>query len=240
MNQEPHYLMNEEYENRKHKLDDIHSLGIEPYPHHFSGSSSIKKILSKQVNSNIKPSFDEAKDALSQEVKVAGRLVLMRAMGKNIFATIQHDGERIQILFNRDLTKVKGYNPKDTDPTHHKFLEKKLDLGDYVGVLGHLFYTQKGELTVFCKEAELLCKSLLPLADKHAGLKDKESRYRKRWVDLISNPEVLNTFKMRSMILRFIRDFMSAQDFLEVEIPVLERLYGGAQASPFKTHRFIV
>jgi lysyl-tRNA synthetase, class II len=233
MHQEPRYLNQEEYLNRKKKLEEIRGLGVEPYPHQFAKSLPLKKANKALKN---QASFDEAKEGVSPEVRVAGRLVLMRAMGKNIFATIQHDGERLQLLFNRDLTKVVGYEAKDEGPTHHKFIEKKLDLGDYIGVDGHLFYTQKGELTLFCKKLELLSKALLPLADKHAGLKDKESRYRKRWVDLISNPEVLETFKMRSRILHLIREFMVAQDFLEVEIPVLERLYGGAQAAPFETH----
>jgi lysyl-tRNA synthetase, class II len=234
MQEKPRYLSSDEYLTRKAKLDEIRSFGVEPYPHVFKKSHDLKELSDSsalQVGS-----FKEAAEGESQEVTIAGRIVLMRPMGKNIFATLQHDGARLQVLFNKTHSKVKGYEEKEGDPTHHKFLEKKLDLGDYVGVCGHLFTTQKGELTVFSKEVELLCKSLLPLADKHSGLKDKEARYRKRWVDLISNPEVLNTFKIRGKVLRLIRDFMDEEKFLEVEIPTLEKLYGGAQAAPFKTH----
>ena len=128
---------------------------------------------------------------------VAGRLVLFRSMGKNAFAHIQDETGRLQVMFNRDLTQVAGYTPpqaQDGDAlTPLKLIEKKIDLGDILGVEGFLFHTQKGELTLFAKDSTLLCKTLLPLADKHAGLADKELRYRKRWLDLICNPEVART-----------------------------------------------
>ena len=100
---------------------------------------------------------------------------------------------------------------------------------------GHLFRTHKGELTLFVKEFTLLSKTLLPLADKHAGLADKELRYRKRWLDLIMNPEVRETFRLRSKILHLIREYFTSLHFLEVETPVLQSIYGGAEARPFTT-----
>ncbi len=116
-----------------------------------------------------------------------------------------------------------------------KFIEKKIDLGDILGVEGNLFRTQKGELTIFAKKVTLLCKTFLPLPDKHSGLADKGVRYRKRWLDLISHPEVVHTFQMRSRIFQLIRQYFERLGFMEVETPVLQNVYGGAQAKPFTT-----
>ncbi len=117
-----------------------------------------------------------------------------------------------------------------------KQIEKKLDLGDILGIEGNLFRTNKGELTIFVKKLTILSKTLLPLADKHSGLHDKETRYRKRWLDLISNPETHRTLEMRSRIIYLIRQFMTKEEFMEVETPVLQSVYGGADAKPFETH----
>jgi lysyl-tRNA synthetase class 2 len=165
--------------------------------------------------------------------------MLFRSMGKNAFAHIQDETGRIQLMFNRDLIQVKGYSPShaegETELSPYKLVEKKFDLGDIIGVEGNLFRTNKGELTIFVKEVELLCKTLLPLADKHAGLADKELRYRKRWLDLITNEEVQQNFRTRSRILHLIRDFFDQHNFIEVETPVLQSIYGGAEARPFTT-----
>ena len=126
-------------------------------------------------------------------------------MGKNAFAQIQDESGRIQLMFNRELTEVEGLKRSDDVIKPIKFIEKKIDLGDIIGVEGNLFKTQKGELTIFVKKLTLLCKTLLPLPDKHSGLADKGTRYRKRWLDLISNPEAKNVLLMRSKILYFMR-----------------------------------
>ncbi len=160
--------------------------------------------------------------------------MLFRPMGKNIFAHIQQEGVRFQVVFNRDLTKVVGYTPRE-ELSSQKFLEKKLDLGDFIGVKGHLFRTHKGELSLLALEVTLLCKTLLPLPDKHSGLTDKETRFRKRWLDLIMRPEVLNSFKARSLLIKEIRSYFHQHQFIEVETPILQNLYGGAQAKPFIT-----
>ena len=119
-------------------------------------------------------------------------------------------------MFNRDLTHVRGYNPGEgAELTSMKFIEKKLDLGDIIGITGHLFRTHKGELTVFVKEVVLLCKSLLPLPDKHSGLADKGIRYKKRYLDLIINPEVDRRFRIRSQLIRLTRRFFEDRGFLE-------------------------
>lgn len=231
---QPEYFAFDEYQTRRGKLQEIRELGVDPYPHHFCPSHDIK-ILCKQYDEQEVGSFDDAAAKKTDHVVLAGRLMLHRAMGKNIFAQIQEELGRIQLVFNRDLIRVTGL--KDgSGITPHKFVEKKLDLGDIIGVEGHLFRTQKGELTVMVHELTLLTKALLPLPNKHEGLKDKETRYRKRYLDLIASPEVMETFIMRSRILSHIRRFFDDEGFYEVETPVLERVYGGAQAKPFSTH----
>src|SRR3990167_6694096 len=199
----PDYHHGEEFQNRTRKLAEIRALGINPYPHKFPKTERTSTLL---FNSEAKDigHHDDAAAGNTKSVLVQGRLVLFRAMGKNAFAQLQDETGRIQIMFNRDLTKVVGLEPKE-ELTHIKFIEKKLDLGDIIGVEGHLFKTQRGEATVFAKNVTLLCKSLLPLPDKHSGLTDKGVRYRKRWLDLITHPESLSRFRLRSRILSIVR-----------------------------------
>lgn len=227
------YRSHEEFTNRRRKLAELKGHGIEPYPNIYKPTHSLSDIRKRY--SDLIGHSDDAAAGTTASVRVAGRLVLFRAMGKNAFAQIQEGHERIQVMFNSEWTKVQGYQPGDEGPSPYKFLEKKFDLGDIIGIEGNLFHTQKGELTVYAKEVTLLCKTLLPLADKHAGLADKELRYRKRWLDLIANPEVHHTFLLRSQITSLIRHHLTAEQFLEVETPVLQSVYGGAEARPFTT-----
>lgn len=233
----PEYLDYEEYNNRLRKLEELKALGINPYPHEYKQSHTSEDLRIKYQDPSSLGHSDEAGAGTTPLAKVAGRLVLFRAMGKNIFAQLQDEEGRIQVMFNRDLTKVDGYEPSDLSdaPSHIKVIEKKFDLGDIIGVEGHLFFTQKGELTLFAKKVTLLCKTLLPLPEKHSGLHDKELRYRKRWLDLISNPEVKEAFKKRSEILRIIRKYCEDIGFMEVETPIVQSVYGGAEAKPFMT-----
>lgn len=232
----PDYQSNEEFINRSKKLHEIKELGINPYPHKYSPTHTIGPLQEEFKDKEIGHS-DDAASGTTKNVKVAGRIVLFRAMGKNAFAQLQDEQGRIQIMFNRDLTDIEGLE-KEKDPSSQglKFIEKKLDLGDIIGVEGNIFRTQKGEFTIFAKKVTLLCKTLLPLPDKHSGLTDKGIRYRKRWVDMISNPEVLDTFILRSKIIKSIRKFLDDNGFLEVETPILQNVYGGADAAPFITH----
>lgn len=233
------YTSHGEYQNRLKKLNEIKALGVEPYPHKYTPEHRAADLNSHYEGDEVGQSED-AMAGSTPEASVAGRLVLFRAMGKNAFGQIQDATGRIQVMFNRDTINVKNYDPSAADvaqpPSPIKFIEKKIDLGDIIGVKGQLFRTQKGELTILVRELELLCKTLLPLADKHGGLVDKETRYRKRWLDLISNDEVRNTFMLRSEILRVIRRFMEDDHFMEVETPALQSVYGGAAARPFETH----
>lgn len=219
---------------RVKKLQEIQTLGLDPYPHTFSPTHDSQNLLTQFQEAKIGTS-DDAAQGNTPSAAVAGRLMLFRAMGKNAFAHIQDKSGRLQVMFNRDVTEVAGLSP-ETRADFLKFIEKKLDLGDIIGVEGHLFHTQKGELTLFAKKVTLLSKSLLPLPDKHAGLADKEVRYRKRWLDLIMRSDVQKCFRDRSYILRLIRSYFEELNFIEVETPVLQNIYGGAQAKPFTTH----
>lgn len=230
----PEYHNHEEFQNRSKKLAEIRSLGVDPYPATAPASEKVLTLTLASEGMDIGHS-DDAAAGLTQNVCVSGRLVLFRAMGKNAFAQIQDETGRIQVMFNRDATKVANFEPT-LDLSHIKFIEKKLDLGDIISIEGNLFRTQKGELTIFAKNVVLLCKSLLPLPDKHSGLADKGVLYRKRWLDLICHKDSLEKFRLRSKILHIIRKYFDKLGFEEVETPVLQNIYGGAQARPFTTH----
>ena len=229
----PEYHHHEEFQNRSRKLAEIRDLGIDPYPPKYVHTQKCAELAVEAEGKEV-GHFDDAASGTTRHVFVSGRLVLFRSMGKNAFAHIQDETGRIQILFNRDMTQVHGL-PKSEENAPLKFIEKKLDLGDIIGIEGHLFKTQKGELTVFAKTVTLLCKSLLPLPDKHSGLADKGVLYRKRWLDLITNPQSLEKFRKRSRILSAIRHYFEEAGFEEVETAVIQNIYGGAQAAPFTT-----
>lgn len=226
------YRETEEYQNRLTKLRELEALGINPYPHSYQPTDVAEELAAKYGSQKIGTSED-AEKGQTPHVSIAGRIMLFRAMGKNAFCHLQDKSGRIQVMFNRDATHVANYL---SDEPALKLIEKKFDLGDIIGVEGHLFHTQKGELTIFVKKVTLLSKSLLPLPEKHSGLQDKEIRYRKRWLDLISHEDVQKTFQSRSRILLLVRNFFQELGFSEVETPVLQNIYGGAAAKPFVTH----
>lgn len=199
------------------KLGEIKEQGVNPYPYSYNKTHTTTQILDTY---KLKPE-EKSPDV----VNVAGRIVAMRRMGKATFMHVQDESGKIQVYFRLD----------DVGKEEYKFL-KKLDLGDIIGVKGPLFATRMGEITIDVREYELLTKSILPLPEKFHGLKDKEIRYRQRYTDLIVNPDVKEVFKKRSKIIRSIRNFLDEKGIMEVEVPVLQTIHGGAAARPFETH----
>ena len=171
------------------------------------------------------PIVDAFDDYEGREVSIAGRMMSRRIMGKASFIDVRDASGRIQSYVRRD---------EIGDEPYADF--KKWDIGDIVGIRGEVFRTQKGEISIKAHEITLLSKSLLPLPEKWHGLKDTELRYRQRYVDLIVNPEVKDTFVKRSKIITAIRSFLEAKGYIEVETPVLHAIAGGAAARPFITH----
>jgi len=206
-------------EQRLQRIKNLESLverGFEAYPYKFEISNKAKELQEKYKDTQAGEEFDDL-------VSVAGRVMLLRMMGKVTFATIEDNSGRIQVYFQKDM--LDKYNAL-----------KKIDLGDYIEVKGNIFRTQKGELTVKAHDFRPLVKSLRPLPDKYHGLSDKEQRYRQRYLDLMVNPEVKRAFILRSKTISFIRRYLEDLGFIEVETPVLQSVPGGAEARPFKTH----
>ncbi len=213
----------EEYSVRLQKVQTLRSWGIEPYAYRFDPTHTLQQVL-------------EGWDTLMEEgrrVRVAGRLVAKRVFGKLAFAHIQDETGRLQIAVERNTT----HSPApEHEPQPVKFFKKFVDLGDWVGVEGTLFRTQKGEPTLRVERFQILAKSLRPLPEKWHGLRDVETRYRQRYLDLLSRPEAIEIFQTRTRVVHFIRDYLITQGFLEVETPVLQPVYGGAAARPFETY----
>lgn len=231
----PSYHQHEEFSLRVQKRDEIKNIGIDPYPHKYEPTQTAAYLHEKYEGQEVGHSDDGASGS-TDLVKIGGRMVLFRAMGKNAFAQIQDHTGKVQVMFNRELTSVEGYDQEKNEVKTIKFIEKKLDLGDIIGVEGHLFRTKKNELTIYAKKVTILCKTLLPLPDKHSGLADKGTRYKKRYLDLICHEEVKKTFYLRSQIIKIIRNYFEEANFLEVETPIMQNTYGGAAAKPFTTH----
>jgi lysyl-tRNA synthetase class 2 len=206
--------LNELLQIRRTKLEELQNKGKDPFQiTQFEVTHKSKEILEM---------FDELE---GKEVKVAGRIMTKRLMGKASFCHIQDRDGQVQSYIRKDAIGEEAYE---------EF--KHYDLGDIVGIIGDVFKTQKGEISVKAKEVLLLSKSLQILPEKFHGLKDTDTRYRQRYLDLIVNPDVKEAFTKRSQIIKEIRRFLDAKEYLEVETPVLTAIPGGAAAKPFNTH----
>jgi len=203
---------------RIEKLNQIKSMGINPYPYNFNQKNHASEILNK---------FKKLKkhEITKEKVFIAGRIMTIRLMGKASFLHIQDETGKIQVYLRQDDIGENSYT-----------LFRKFDMGDIIGIEGIVFSTKAGEISVWAKKIELLCKSIRPLPEKWHGLKDTEIRYRKRYLDLISNPEVKQVFIKRAKVINFIREFLNKNGYIEVETPVIQPIYGGAAAKPFKSY----
>ena len=200
---------------RRGKLEKIAELGFEPYGGRFDWTHHTNDILADA----------EALEKSEEHVKLAGRIMIIRGHGKTAFCKLRDEKGDIQLYFRKDALDEKEWS-----------LFKLVDMGDILGVEGTVFTTHTGEVTVRVLSFTMLSKSLRPLPEKWHGLTDVEQRYRQRYLDLISNPEVRTTFIKRANMLQAIRNWYTSHGFLEVETPVLQPLYGGANARPFITH----
>ena len=211
--------INELIEQRIKKLAELRQSGIEPFGSSFYAEDHASELLNKFGSVE-----KEALEANPVSCSLAGRIISMRDFGKAAFAHIQDTTGKIQVYFKKDMLGEK------------QIIVKKLDIGDIIGLKGKLFRTKTNELTIEVNDIVFLTKSLKPLPEKWHGLKDIETRYRQRYVDLIVNPEVRQTFVKRSIVIKAIRDFLESKGFIEVETPMMHPIPGGATARPFKTH----
>lgn len=210
---------NELIEQRIKKLIELKTMGIEP----FGGVFEVKDHASELLN-KYEAASKETLEASPVSCVIAGRIIAMRDFGKAAFAHIQDASGKVQVYFRKDILKDK-YS-----------IVKKFDIGDIVGINGKLFRTKTNELTIEVDDLTFLTKSLRPLPEKWHGLKDIETRYRQRYVDLIVNPGAKEAFKKRSIVIKAARDFLETKGFIEVETPMMHQIPGGATARPFKTH----
>lgn len=226
--------LSEQESRRREEKSELEKLGINPYPPElFEVNVHAKDILANY----------EKQKTDYKNISIAGRIMSRRIMGSASFAELQDETGKIQIYLRRD-----DICPGEDKTMYNTVFKKLLDIGDIIGVNGYVFTTQTGEISIFVSEFKVLTKSLKPLPvvketkDEHGNLvshdafTDPEQRYRQRYVDLIVNPSVRETFKKRTALVNTIRNFLTDRGYLEVETPILQPLYGGAAAKPFKTH----
>jgi len=209
LDKKPEYL-----QHRLEKLKVLREQGINPYPYKYDKTHGSTEILDN---------FEKLSET-ETKVRYAGRVISVRGHGKTMFAHLGDNNGKLQIYARKDILD------------DNFSIMKKIDIGDFIGVEGSVFKTKTGETTVRAETVTLLAKSLRPLPEKWHGLQDKELRYRRRYLDLIVNPEVKDVFIKRAKIIREIREFLDKRGFIEVETPVLQPIYGGAAAKPFVTH----
>jgi len=203
---------------RKQKLEELRKLGVDPYPHNFSVTHAISQVRNQY-------GALKAEEKAEGTISLAGRIMSLRRMGKASFAHIKDETGKLQIYIREDVLGERNYQ-----------IFRKFDIGDFIGVSGKVFSTKTGELSIRVEHLTLLAKSLRPLPEKWHGLKDIETRYRQRYVDLVVNERVKNVFLTRGLIIKAIRKFLDNLGFLEVETPMMQSIVGGAVAKPFLTH----
>jgi lysyl-tRNA synthetase class 2 len=208
---------------RLDKLQKLKALGLDAWPRKARRTHGIAQLAATYADAEVWT--NEQLEGLGLEVSVMGRVLAIREMGKSVFAHLTENGERIQAFLRMNDLAEPGWD-----------ILKLLDMGDFISITGPLMRTKTGELSVRVKSIQFLGKALLPLPEKWHGLQDKEQRYRQRYLDLISNSDVLKTFQTRSRIVSAVRRFMEDQGYLEVETPMMQPIPGGATARPFTTH----
>lgn len=219
-----------EYFDRMKKLEEMRASGVAPYPERFERTHTA--VEARALGDKGMRETDDVVGGASgggsngEEISLAGRVMTFRSHGKLSFAQLQDISGRVQLCFMRDVLK--------DDP--YKFITKKIDAGDFVGVKGELFKTQHGETTLLVREFTLLSKTLMPLPEKWHGVQDQEMKYRYRYLDMLMSPETFARMRMRSKLIQVIRGYLEKNEFIEIETPILSAKASGAMAKPFMTH----
>jgi len=208
-------------QHRIQEIEELRKLGIDPYPYRYERTHS-----SRDVHNAFDDVLKAGEVLENEKVSIAGRVMALRKHGKSIFFVLQDAHGSIQAYIRKNVVGEDKF----------RIFDRYVNIGDHVGVQGFPFKSKTGELTIFTENFEILCKSLRTLPEKWHGLKDKEIIYRQRYLDLISNRESFERFILRSKVIRFIREFLDARGFIEVETPILHSVTGGANARPFITH----
>ena len=222
--------LSDQEQQRRTALEAIRELGIDPYPPEtFETNASAKGVLNR---------FDQEASENLQGLRLAGRLMGRRIMGKASFAELEDESGAIQLYISRD-----DLCPGEDKTYYNKLFKKLLDIGDIIGVEGYAFRTKMGEVTIFVESLKLLAKSLRPIplpkekdGEVYDAFTDSEQRHRMRYLDLVVNPSVRERFKTRTRLIHNMREYLNEQGYLEVETPILQPIYGGAAAKPFKTY----
>ncbi len=196
---------------RVRKIQELRKEGFEPYGYFFEKKQNAKECAESKIGT---------------KVKTAGRIMTKRDLGKIIFSNLRDESGDVQIVLQDGETSSEQMN----------FFKKYFDSGDIIGIDGKIIKTKTGQISILVKKSEMLSKSVKPLPEKFHGLKDEEEKYRKRYLDLLINPEVKRIFMVRGKMMNAIREFMEKNNFVEIETPLLQSIYGGASAAPFKTH----
>ena len=224
-----HLELSEQEIIRRNTLKEITETGINPYP----AAEFTVTVTAKEIHENY-----SAEKNNYQDISIAGRIMSRRIMGSASFVEIQDETGRMQLYFNRD-----AICPGEDKSLYNNVFKKMLDIGDIIGVKGYVFITKMGEISVHVSEFTILCKSVrpLPIVKEKDGVvydafSDPEQRYRQRYLDLIVNPQIKDTFIKRTKLMNSMREYLNQKGYLEVETPILQPLYGGAAARPFKTH----
>ncbi len=240
-----------EREVRIQKIKKMQSMGVVPFAQSFAKKDMIADIIKSYENAEHRDINDIIENPVNQ-VKTAGRVTLYRSHGKIAFARILDASEQIQIMFHKSNCKIdiatsdnepnlvkKLANPEDKQNPEmlaYKFMEKMVDVGDFIGIEGEVFRTHKGELTIFVSNFKFLSKAVRPMAEKYHGLTDQEELYRKRYIDMTVNPETYKRFMFKSKFYQALRTFYAQQGFTEIQTPILDNAASGAAAKPFITH----
>ena len=226
MTDEQHHSTEQDLiQNRIEKMERFRARGDEPFKYAFERSCSIAEARAAFEAIESEDAEDAENAAADVEAILAGRMVAFRSHGKSSFADLRDETARIQVYMSKKMLGDVAYEALDD-----------LDIGDFVGVTGQVKRTRTGEITIFAKQYEILTKSLRPLPEKWHGLTDVETRYRKRYLDMVANPEVLDAFRKRINVIAVMREWLTTRGFLEVETPMLHHIPGGATARPFITH----